>query len=326
VANSLLDEFQCVSLFSIKPDEPLPFSVFVHYHGQFLIYRTPGQVFEVSKYNRFIYKRISKVYIPAQEMKFYEKYLRSKDEEEDIRLNDPMLTVEQRHNILTTRAITGVTRELFQSVDDSSFQQNTDIVIHHAKETVERVCSKPYLRIFEAIPEKSNTVIAHSIRVSLMSTYLAYQLGFVNAIPLEHIAAAGMLHDIGKTRLPLSDDLELTEEDEAEVMHQHPQLSCEMLKQVPSVPEEVLRIIMEHHENKDGSGYPNKLRGRKMHGLSKVFVIANTFDNLVAGLQGDRDTRYQTAAHLMDSKLRHCFETAVLPRALKLILGQGRLK
>jgi putative nucleotidyltransferase with HDIG domain len=183
---------------------------------------------------------------------------------------------------------------------------------------VHRICEKPYLRIFESIPPTSS-VVDHSMRVSLLSTFLGYQLGFVNPIALEHLAAAGLLHDIGKTRVALDGNIDVTPEQEKLIEKMHPRLGADLLRKSPNVPEEVITIVVQHHEKRDGTGIPNGLRGPKIDGLTKVLSIANTFDNLISELPGDRETRAKLAAEKMEREMRSWFEPLLLSKATRLL-------
>lgn len=316
------ENYTPVSLFAIPPDEPLPFSISVYYKGHFVPYRKAGEVFEVGKYNRFIYKRISKLYIKESELESYRAYVRRREQAEEERFSDPKLSVEQKVAARAIHKIEVVTQELFIA-DDEDIGATTTRVVEVARDTVQRICERPYLRIFDSIPN-SSSVVTHSMRVSLLATYVGYQLGFVNPLALENLAAAGMLHDIGKTRVALPDGIdEISEEQETELLRKHPLLSVEALRKTPLVPEEVLTIINEHHENRDGSGYPSGTRGRQLHGLTKVFSIVNTFDNLTAQLTGDREARGKLAAEKMEKEMRAWFDPMLLPKALRLLSGAG---
>jgi response regulator RpfG family c-di-GMP phosphodiesterase len=76
---------------------------------------------------------------------------------------------------------------------------------------------------------------------------------------------------------------------------------------------------VQHHEKRDGTGIPNGLRGPKIDGLTKVFSIANTFDNLMSELPGDRETRAKLATEKMEREMRAWFEPLLLSKATRLL-------
>ena len=311
--------FRPISLFSIRPDEPLKFPIMVYYEGRYITYIQPGQAFGVHYYNRFIYKKISTLYVPLEHVEEFNRYIQQHEELEMRVHNEAAQTIEGRISQGIIKDLTKATQEIFMTEPGVQLTQHVKNSLEAAKKTVKEMMDKPYLRIFECVPEKSGTVITHSLRTSLLASFLGYQLGFVNRNALEYLAAAGLLHDLGKGGIRLSDNLNLSEEDEEEVLKAHPEVTCQMLANFDDIPEEVLTIIKEHHEHRDGTGYPNGIRGLKMHGLSRVFTIANTFDNLVTSLPGSREERYEAAVDLMSSEMRSHFDPTLLPKALKVL-------
>ncbi|MBI2605628.1 MAG: HD domain-containing protein [Deltaproteobacteria bacterium] len=318
-------EFSYATLFDITPDEKLPFAVYVFFKGKHIRYRESGEALQTETYNRFIYKRINKIYIQKKEYALFEQYSSSKKKAEEDAYNDPKQSVEQKISNQVVRKLTKNTQRIFAG-DDADLGKSVESAFETVSDIISNTMAKPYLRIFDKLAESPNSVINHSMRVSLMSTFVGYSLGFVNPEMLEYLAAAGLLHDLGKTRMNFSDELEFTEEEEKLLMRQHPAKSVEILERVPSVPDEVKRIILEHHECRDGSGYPNGITGGRMHNLSKVFTIVNTFDNMAGALPGNKNEKYQAAAKFMSEKLRTHFDPTILPRALKILSGPMKLK
>jgi len=230
--------FRSVSLFTLEPEEPLPFRVAVYYRGRYITYRLTGQAFEVSAYNRFIYKRISKIYIPEEDFSAYKAYVRSKEEEEERTLYDSAISQEERNANLILFNLRSVTRDLFVSRDPSDLENHSSQIIGMAANIVEEISSRPYIRAFQSLFSKPGNLVTHSTRMSILATYLGYQLGFVNRIALEYLASAAILHDIGKTQLSLSEDPNIAEEQDAELMMRHPELACQMMSKMSFVPDD----------------------------------------------------------------------------------------
>lgn len=313
-------KFRSISLYSIGPDEPLPFRLAIFYKGRHLVYRMAGQPFESQFYNKFIFRRIHRIYVPEEDYEKYLAYQKKKEEEEALLLSDPKSEQSQKVIAKLLHQVKSVTNELFASPGERELQENVLEAVKVSGQTVEMVLNKPYAQIYNSLSYKANTVADHSMRVSILGTFLAMRLGYVNPAALEQIAAAGLLHDIGKTRLKLDEnfiDEETGEELDQEVMKQHPVVSCHMLEKMSFVPQEVFRIIREHHEARDGSGYPAGIRGVKMYGLSRVFIIANVFDNLTSSLPGTRKQKYLGATKWMLGEGKGQFDTALLSKAVK---------
>ncbi len=87
------------------------------------------------------------------------------------------------------------------------------------------------------------------------------------------------LHDIGKARIPgevLGKPGPLSEE-EWIVMRAHPEIGARLLAAVPELSGAV-EIVRCHHERWDGTGYPGRLRGRRIPLSARVFALADSFD------------------------------------------------
>lgn len=122
----------------------------------------------------------------------------------------------------------------------------------------------------------------HTKRVTDMTMKLAETMGMDEA-KLQHVRRGVLLHDIGKMGIPdaiLHKPGKLNEE-EWEIMRQHPQMAYDMLKQIDFL-EEALLIPIAHHERWDGTGYPNKLKGEEIPLEARIFAIVDVWDALIS--------------------------------------------
>jgi HD-GYP domain-containing protein (c-di-GMP phosphodiesterase class II) len=93
-----------------------------------------------------------------------------------------------------------------------------------------------------------------------------------------------LLHDIGKTRIPISilnKNGRLTDEEFC-IIKKHPELGYDMVQNVKEINERSRAIILEHHEKVDGSGYPFGLKGKRIHKFSKITCISDVYDAIVS--------------------------------------------
>ncbi len=95
---------------------------------------------------------------------------------------------------------------------------------------------------------------------------------------------AALFHDVGMTRVP--DDIlyatrALTLDDWREI-RRHPQVSYDILNRFPFIPLESLRLSLEHHENPDGSGYPQGLRQAQQHPQTAILRMLDAYAAMVA--------------------------------------------
>jgi putative nucleotidyltransferase with HDIG domain len=124
---------------------------------------------------------------------------------------------------------------------------------------------------------------AHSINVSLISMLIGNWMKFDSG-RVRLLVQAGMLHDIGKTMVPieiLNKPGKLTAE-EFEEIKKHPVYGYRIVEKVPSVSKEVLSAVLMHHEKEDGTGYPNKLSGDKIHIFAQIVSVADIYDAMTS--------------------------------------------
>lgn len=173
-----------------------------------------------------------------------------------------------------------------------------------------------------ALELKDRETEGHSQRVTKMTVQLARRLGAAEE-DLMDIQRGAQLHDIGKMGIPDSILLKpgpLTDE-EWTLMRSHVQLGVSMLVGIPFL-KRALDIPRAHHEKWDGSGYPNRLKGKQIPLAARVFAVIDVWD----ALSYDRPYRgawpqEKVVAYLKDQSGKH-FDPEVLEAFLKM-LGEG---
>lgn len=127
----------------------------------------------------------------------------------------------------------------------------------------------------------------HSINVSMYCISI-FQAMKPNATQEEIVMAGigGLLHDIGKLKIPtdiINKPENLTDE-EFNTIKKHPTFGLRLLNDNPcshchGVDFEIIkRVVHEHHENYNGTGYPNKLEGNDIHLYARITAVADFFD------------------------------------------------
>jgi HD-GYP domain-containing protein (c-di-GMP phosphodiesterase class II) len=97
-----------------------------------------------------------------------------------------------------------------------------------------------------------------------------------------------LLHDVGQVHLPrnLIRKPGLYTAQEQRLMQAHPYLGARLLSQTPRMPEEACRIVAEHHERWDGSGYPQGLHRAALSPLSQMVAIADVYETMLGTRTG----------------------------------------
>ncbi|AZK45571.1 HD-GYP domain-containing protein [Paenibacillus lentus] len=119
----------------------------------------------------------------------------------------------------------------------------------------------------------------HNAILSSMTSYLLAQWHGLPQKDWMQVAFAGLLHDIGNTKIDpliLYNPESLTE-DESEEMRMHTTYGYQQLRKTSAINEGVRLTALQHHEKMDGSGYPFHLTGEKIHVYARIVAIADIF-------------------------------------------------
>jgi len=129
-----------------------------------------------------------------------------------------------------------------------------------------------------AIDAKDPYTCGHSDRVARVAVRLAEELG-CDAEALNTIYLSGLLHDVGK--IGISDSVlrkpgKLTDE-EYEHIKTHSDIGHRILRDLVKL-DDVLPVVLHHHESWDGGGYPNQLDSERIPLLARIVAVADSFD------------------------------------------------
>ena len=132
-----------------------------------------------------------------------------------------------------------------------------------------------------AIDAKDQVTHGHIRRVQRYAVGLARALGISDDRQLRAIEAAALLHDMGKLAIPefiLNKPGKLTASEFA-VMKTHAALGADILSSI-EFPYPVVPIVRYHHENWDGSGYPEGIRGADIPIGARILSVVDCYDAL----------------------------------------------
>ena len=183
-----------------------------------------------------------------------------------------------------------------------------------------------------AIDAKDQVTHGHIRRVQTASLQLARALGCSDAHQIHAIEAASLLHDLGKLAIPehiLNKPGRLTPA-EYETMKDHAKIGAEILAGV-DFPYPVVPIVRHHHENWDGTGYPDGLAGDDIPLGARILQVVDCFDALtshrpyrralsrdeaIAILRERRGTMYDPAVVDAFERIASSMEVSAVPVSL----------
>lgn len=137
-----------------------------------------------------------------------------------------------------------------------------------------------------AVKQHDEYTYAHSVNVCVLSISIGQVLGLARPV-LANLGVSALLHDIGKVTVPPSVLQKPGKLDDAEwqLVQRHPMEGVKMLTRLPglsSLTLDAMRVTLEHHMNRDSSGYPRLGGKRRQAMLSRVVAVADCFDAVTA--------------------------------------------
>ena len=135
--------------------------------------------------------------------------------------------------------------------------------------------------LFDIVRHDHHTFV-HVTNVAGYVTLLAQELGISDPKELEKIAIGGLLHDLGKRKIPASilNKTSALSPREWEIIRQHPQAGYEELCMRDNVSRGQLMMVYQHHEHLSGEGYPVGITEEEIHPWAKMLAVVDVFDAL----------------------------------------------
>lgn len=133
------------------------------------------------------------------------------------------------------------------------------------------------------LKSKDKETYVHSLSVSAMMSRLGRMLD-MDTKAVEELGIGGLLHDVGKVRIPkaiLNKSGPLTSA-ERNIIRNHPEQGYRLLRQQDKISQIILDVCRLHHEALDGSGYPLGLKGDQINLQVRICTVCDVFDALTS--------------------------------------------
>jgi HD-GYP domain-containing protein (c-di-GMP phosphodiesterase class II) len=171
----------------------------------------------------------------------------------------------------------------------------------------------------EGMQQTHRCVYEHAVDVCVMSMMIgrAHRL---RPHEIDHLGLGALMHDLGEIDLPghlQRPAGRFTEQEEA-LFREHPRRGNAILSRSTGVPEPVHRIVWEHHERVDGSGYPYGLHGSQISLLSQIVGLADQYDGMVTRRDGRRQlSGAEAMRQLYQSGIDGRFDQSLVERMIE---------
>ena len=248
--------------------------------GRFILIAKAGQATTETSLEKFRAKNLDSLYVHVDD---YRHFLTSHAEAAKALADSNVKLKHDTRAAVIQDAMTAVYREVGEiGFSDASFSRAK--LVNHALLSYVKENNDINDLIYK-FGSQSEGGVAHSMMVSMVAVMLGMKHDWVKPATLEKLSLGGFLHDIGKTKLPpeiLSKHVTTLTRDEKIIYESHVEIGAQLLSQAKTMPDDVLLMVLEHHERSDGTGYPKKLKDFQISPLARVVSLANAFVDRVS--------------------------------------------
>ena len=163
------------------------------------------------------------------------------------------------------------------------------------------------------IMEKDYYTYTHSINVGLYCMSFALKIG-MPADEVHELGLGGMLHDVGKSRIPMeiiNKKGALTEE-EFQTIKNHTDNGMEVIRELGCYGEKVIQMVGQHHEKYNGEGYHQGLAGEDISLFARICKLTDVYDALTTRRSYKKALKTLEALTIMKSQMGHEFDPKLL--------------
>jgi putative nucleotidyltransferase with HDIG domain len=204
-----------------------------------------------------------------------------------------------------------VAKQRYENHLEELVEQRT-VELDRALNSLEGAYRSTLKALTAALETRDSETHGHSERVVSYSLRLGREYG-LNSDQMKSLEFGSLLHDIGKIGVPdsiLRKPAKLTEEEWVR-MREHPVHGQQILRGIEFL-QGAARVVAQHHEQWDGSGYPLGLRGEDIDICARIFAVADAFDAITSDRVYRRGKSYEAASQELDDWAGRQFDPKVV--------------
>lgn len=276
---------------------------------KYLLYCKGSTFFEDERKESFIKKNINKIHVAKNGRAQYLRYIETNLEHV---LRDEITALHEKVKIAYDVA-TNIVTDMSKDTDTATFiERSRDWTIL----TIDLIMKDREARsYFTKLLSYDDNILKYPVNVAILGLLFGYYM----AIPANGLLALGiglLLQDIGKTALDgylVNSSGKLTKE-EMEQMRKHPDMGFIILSKSGSLPIEACLIAKQHHEQFNGNGYPEGLKGVDIHGYSRVARIIGEFVQQMSRIEKNNEKPVFQALQRMVKEMEGHFDKEILKK------------
>lgn len=294
------EEYKEVPLKMVDPENDLPANLYLLINQKYLHYLNAGDIVSSQKYDLFLNKNVKSVYV--------------KDEDYDVMM-DWCLTVRQTFKDELVEEAGEDSSEFIEDaleLEDEMYDVFSDQTLTpervakiqgYADDFVGKVKEQEQLKkALNALLKRNETLAAHASNVGNLVVFIGMVSGIGSKFALENLFMAALFHDYGKVKIPPHIAENPSDANYEKFMMAHPEASIKIIQKSEGIPEQVFKMILEHHEYWNGTGYPKGIKEYDIYEYTPILSIANEVDNFLIKNRAQPDIkRWQMAIKMVEA-------------------------
>jgi HD-GYP domain-containing protein (c-di-GMP phosphodiesterase class II) len=312
-----------IPIAKLKAEDAAPFPLFLFFkrNDRFIPIRLPGDPIGQQKFELFMRKQHLELWVPNNFQEIFQTYLEylertgtpvqslaqveaqvaeekkvpTPPKSEQAELVADVLESEELSSEEKAEVLSAVSQDMMRALNQITTRGEEARAegLKRCKEIANEVLAiaAKDSNIYDEILALRNSQedIEHSVLVGTMAAMFGMAIGYADERILADLTVGAIFHDIGLVRVKpevmSKHEMKWTPEERKEY-EKHVEASAEILKESGAdFHPRVYRMILEHHENYDGSGFPKALKGAAIDESSGLLHLANFFDRLCSGKQ-----------------------------------------
>lgn len=307
------EEYKEVPLKMVDPENDLPTNLYLLINEKFLHYLNKGDSVTIDKYDLFLNKNVKSVYVEDQDydlmmdwcltvrQTFKDELVEEAGEEAKEIIEGALEIEDELYDVFADEDLTSEKVEKIRGFSD-------EFIKKASKQEV-------FKKALAALLKRNETLAAHSTNVANLSVFIGMISGIGSKYALDNLYMAALFHDYGKVKIPSHIVENPSDANYERLMNAHPEASVKIIEKSEGVPEQVFKMILQHHEYWNGSGYPNGIKEFDIYEYSPILSIANEIDNFLIKNRAQPDVkRWEKAIKMVENGKGSKWNPDLFPR------------
>ncbi len=306
-----MNEYIAITKNALIENTKIDFDLFlrsdVNGHSKYILFCRGNEQFSHDRKGELLNRNTQRLYISTKDT---DKYLRYQEKNLKRIIEDSSKSSLEKSGVLYQ-----VAEIIIQDLlNDPKSGQNIERASEWVNNTVKHIIQdeNTFSSLFEVISHDYH-LYTHSINVSVIGLLFGKYLSLMPH-ELDCLGIGLLLHDIGKVRIPphvINKRGNLTNE-EFNTIKKHPKAGLELLEHRGNIDGLSLKVVIQHHENHDGTGYPYGIGGSDIHLFGSISRIIDAYGVMTSNrVYTDAKTPYTALAEMKD-EMTSCFNKELL--------------